>query len=78
MMTKEEIIEHQRKQKLFMQTELGRLFERFVVLHGKAWQLDERSSDSYGGTKAAKQAWKDLEPVETELRKLLMYIAMVE
>ena len=78
MMTKEEIIEHQRKQKLFRETELGRLFERFVVLHGDAWRLDERSGDSYGSTKAAKQAWKDLEPVEKELRELLMYIAGVE
>jgi hypothetical protein len=77
-MTKEELIEHRRKQKLFIETELGKLFERFVHLHGIAWQLDERSSDSYGGTKAANQAWKDLEPVETELRKLLMYIAGVE
>lgn len=76
-MTKEEIIEHQRKQKLFRETELGRLFERFVVLHGDAWVLDERSN-SYGGIKAAKQAWKDLEPVEKELRELLMYIAGVE
>ena len=77
-MTKEEIIEYQRKQKLFMQTELGALFERFVVLHGDAWRLDERINDSYGSTKAAKQAWKDLEPVEKELRQLLMYIACVE
>jgi hypothetical protein len=76
-MTKEEIIEHQRIKKLFRETELGSLFERFVHLHARAWQMDERSDSSYGARNADK-AWKELEPVETELRKLLMHIAGVK
>jgi len=76
-MTNEDIIEHQRLRKQFMGTELGRLFEQFVSLHARAWQLDERSAAGYG-QKAADRAWKELEPVERELRQLLMYIARVE
>ena len=70
----EEIVERQRKQKQFRETELGGLFEKFICLHAKAWQLDER----HGLSKSAEKAWNDLSPVETELRNKLMKIAGVE
>jgi hypothetical protein len=76
-MTKQEISEHLQKQKQFQETELGKLFNRFVNLHGRAWQLDERN-DGYGGYGASEKAWKDLEPVEKELRRRLMEIAGVK
>jgi hypothetical protein len=75
-MTKQEISEHQQKQKQFRETELGKLFNRFVNLHARAWQLDERN-DGYGYG-ASEKAWKDLEPVEKELRQRLMEIAGVK
>jgi hypothetical protein len=77
MMTNQELREYQQKQKKFNETELGKLFNRFVNLHAHAWQLDERSGDGYSTT-ASDKAWKTLEPVEKELREKLMIIAGVE
>jgi hypothetical protein len=76
-MDNQEILEHQRKMKAFQQTELGRLFERFVNLHAAAWQLDERSSWT-GHDKTARKAWDEMEPVLRELREKLMAVAKVE
>jgi len=75
-MNTEKIIEAQRKQKLFYETDLGRLFETFVNLHASAWQLDERSGWN-GHDKTAKKAWDALTPIEKELRETLMKIAGV-
>ena len=75
-MTKQEISEYLQKQKQFRETELGKLFNRFVNLHARAWQLDGRN-DGYGHG-ASSKAWKDLEPVEKELRQRLMEIAGVK
>jgi len=71
-MTKPEISEHLQKQKQLRETELGKFF---VYLHARAWQLDERN-DGYGYS--ASKAWKELEPVEKELRQRLMEIAGVK
>lgn len=76
-MTKQEIIKRQATLKRWHATELGSLFEKFVSLHARAWQFDARSGDGYGERSAAK-AWKDLEPVEVELRDKLMKIAGIE
>jgi hypothetical protein len=76
-MTNEEIVELQRKNKAFQETELGALFNKFVNLHATAWQLDERSSWT-GHIKTAKKAWDAMEPAEKELREKLMKIAGVE
>jgi hypothetical protein len=73
-MTTQEILEIQRKLKAFRETELGALFEKFVYLHARAWQLDER----HGLSKSAEKAWNDLSLVERELRDKLMKIAGVE
>ena len=70
-MTNQEIWEFQRQAKAFNDTELGRLFNRFVNLHAKAWQFDER----YQGDSRAKRAWNELGPVEKELREKLMGLA---
>lgn len=67
-MTNKEIWELQRQAKAFNDTEIGRLFNRFVNLHAKAWQYDER----HDGVGPAEKAWKELKPVEEELRKKLM------
>jgi hypothetical protein len=75
-MTNEEIFDYQQRAKLFNETELGNLFNRFVYLHCRAWQLDERSAHGFGD-KAAAQAWEALKPVEKELREKLMSIAGV-
>lgn len=72
-MTNQEIIERQKMLKRWHSTELGSLFEKFVSLHARAWQLDER----HGLSRSAEKAWKDLEPVEVELRDKLMKIAGV-
>lgn len=76
-MTNQELYEHQQLLKRWRETELGSLFERFVNLHAKAWQLDERSSHGYG-EKTADRAWKELDPVEKQLRGMLMKIVGVE
>lgn len=73
----DDIVEYQRKMKAFRETELGSLFEKFVNLHATAWQLDERSSWNDQDIIADK-AWKQLEPVQKELRSKLMQIAGVE
>lgn len=72
-MTNAEILEIQRLGKAFDSTPLGNLFNRFVRLHARAWQLD--STDYY---KSQDKAWKELEPVENELRNKLMEIAGVK
>lgn len=73
-MTNQEVIEFQREAKDFNNTELGRLFNRFVNLHAKAWQYDER----YEGDSRAIKAWNELVPVETALREKLKEIAFRE
>jgi hypothetical protein len=75
-MTKQEISEYLQKQKQFRETELGKLFNRFVNLYDRACRLDERN-DGYGYG-ASNKAWKELEPVEKELRQRLMEIAGVK
>lgn len=72
-MTNQEIIEIQRIGKAFQATELGALFNKFVNLHARAWQLDN-TDDFYLQDKA----WKALEPVEKELRTKLMEITGVK
>lgn len=72
-MTNEEILEIQRLGKAFQATELGALFNKFVNLHARAWQLDN-TDDFYLQDKA----WKALEPVEKELRVKLMEITGVK
>lgn len=76
-MDKEELIEARRKNAAFRNTEIGNLFEKFVMLHATAWQLDERSVWN-NQNKQADKAWNLLRPVETELREKLMKIAGVE
>lgn len=73
-MTTEEIVKRQEMLKRWHATELGSLFEQFVSLHARAWQLDER----HGLSRSAENAWKDLEPVEVKLRDELMKIAGVK
>lgn len=72
-MTNEEILEIRRIGKAFQATELGALFNKFVNLHARAWQLD--SSDYFH---SQDKAWKALEPVEKELRAKLMEITGVK
>lgn len=69
-MTNQEIREYHQLQKRWTETELGSLFERFVCLHARAWQLD---GEPYR-EKAAERAYAQLEPVEKELREKLMEI----
>lgn len=72
-MTNTEILEIHRIGKAFQATELGALFNKFTRLHARAWQLD--STDYH---RSQDKAWKELEPVETELRAKLMEIAGVK
>lgn len=72
-MTHAEILEIHRIGKAFQATELGALFNKFTRLHARAWQLD--STDYHH---SQDKAWKELEPVETELRAKLMEIAGVK
>lgn len=76
-MTNEEIMEYQRKMKVFRETELGRLFNAFMNLHATAVQLDERSGWN-DQSKVAKKAWAAFDPVHEEFREKLMKIAGVE
>lgn len=71
-----QIFDYQQREKRFNETELGNLFNRFVYLHSRAWQLDERSAHGVGD-KAAARAWEALTPVAKELREKLMSIAGV-
>ena len=72
-MTNAEILEIHRSAKAFQATELGDLFNKFTRLHARAWQLD--STDYY---RSQDKAWKELQPVEIELRAKLMEIAGVK
>ncbi len=72
-MTNAEILEIHRIAKAFDATELGNLFNKFTRLHARAWQLD--STDYH---RSQDKAWKELEPVEIELRDKLMKIAGVK
>jgi hypothetical protein len=76
-MTNEEIVELQRNNKAFQETELGALFNKFVRLHAVAWQLDERSAWNEHN-KIAKKAWDEMDPVYEELQEKLMKIAGVK
>jgi hypothetical protein len=72
-MSKENIIELQRKNEAFNNTELGNLFNRFVSLHSSAWQFDGMDYIT-----RSKKCFDQLEPIEKELREKLMKIAGVE
>jgi hypothetical protein len=76
-MNNTQILAHQKQMMQWRQTQLGELFERFVSLHARAWQLDERSHDGYG-ERAAERAWQELYPVQEQLRKQLMQIAGID
>ncbi len=71
-MTNAEILEIHRIAKAFDATELGNLFNKFTRLHARAWQLD--STDYH---RSQDKAWKELEPIEKQLRFKLMEIAGV-
>jgi len=72
-MTNAEILDIHRIAKAFDTTELGNLFNKFTRLHARAWQLD--STDYH---RSQDKAWKELEPIEKQLRFKLMEIAGVK
>jgi hypothetical protein len=57
-MTKEEIIELQRLNKEFAETELGALFIKFERLHASAWQLDGEIQNDWSGETYTKEEAK--------------------
>lgn len=77
-MTKNEIIEYQRKLKAFHETELGALFNKFVNAHARAWQEDERSGWMQNSGKTAQRLYDESNALENQLREILMNIAGVE
>ena len=77
-MTNEEIIEYQRLRKAFHETELGALFDKFVNVHGRAWQEDERASWMESSGKTAKRLFEESDALEKQLRYILMDIVGVK
>lgn len=72
-MTNEEILAYQVEEKRFLETELGKLFHRFILAHSRYWQQDgnDRISD-----KRLRELADSSDKAQKELKDALKRIAL--
>lgn len=67
-MTNEEILAHQRREREFMETAIGKALRRFENAHGRAWQVD---TDGTCSDRRLNEVWEASNKARVELVALL-------
>lgn len=71
-MNRQQIMEHQRREREFKETEIGAALWKFERAHEKAWIMDTQGQGSY---KRLKEVWQECEAAREKLVSLLRPLA---